>query len=72
MPKITTAYADYKGNLHAKPESAALADLAEVMTKASDMGISVIAKEIMVQRPRIEAIFASLDDVTKGETKGMQ
>lgn len=58
MPKIT-AYIDAKGNIYRTPAESALSDMAAAL--GGDTNIPM-AKTIMANRSRIEAIFKDYDE----------
>jgi hypothetical protein len=72
MPKPVIFFADYQNRPHATANQAAISEMAEVIAGISDLpGIAEhVAREIMLQRPRIEAIFASLDAINNSENEG--
>lgn len=63
MAKVSQAYADNNGALHATPLAAVLADLAGVLGRvSSDVGMtSGLAKLIVDKREEIEKAYADLD-----------
>lgn len=65
MATECTAYRDNKGSLHATPERATLADLANVLGRVGEEGgmTAGVAKLIFEKRDEIERVFAEHDEM---------
>lgn len=77
MATECTAYRDNKGSLHATPERATLADLANVLGRVGEEGgmTAGVAKLILEKREEIERVFAEHDemltaDPPEGDARG--
>ncbi|UNK79771.1 hypothetical protein MNQ96_01360 [Sphingopyxis granuli] len=65
MATECTAYRDAKGALHATPEKATLADLADVLGRVGEEGgmTAGVAKLLFDKRADIERVFAEHDAI---------
>ena len=63
MATECTAYRDGKGGLHATPERATLADLADVLGRVGEEGgmTAGVAKLLFEKRAQLERVFAEHD-----------
>ena len=62
MPKLTAAFTDSSGRLHATPEGATVSDLAQLFGSAEGMAVG-IARDVMAKRDQIEKILNEYDEV---------
>lgn len=71
MAKVARAYQDTLGNLHSKPELAAIADLASAIGRVGEEGglTGGVARLIFEKRQEIEAAFADYDAIMATEPK---
>lgn len=71
MATECTAYRDSKGSLHATPERATLADLANVLGRVGEEGgmTAGVAKLILEKRDEIEQVFAEHDLMLAGHSE---
>ena len=68
MATECTAYRDSKGTLHATPEKATLADLADVLGRVGEEGgmTAGVAKLLFDKRAELERVFAEHDAIAHG------